>query len=109
MTTHARMLKKRHGAESAVVFIGPCVAKKSETLRPEVAGAVDCVLTFKELMAWMEQRSIDLSMCEESDFDEKPIRNAQLYPLPGGSIRTSEIHDDGLDCTNSEGRRGSRR
>jgi len=98
MTTHARMLKKRHGAESAVVFIGPCVAKKSEALRHEVAGAVDCVLTFNELMVWMEQRSINLSMCEESDFDEKPIRNAQLYPLPGGSIRTSEIRDEGLDA-----------
>jgi iron only hydrogenase large subunit-like protein/uncharacterized Fe-S cluster-containing protein len=98
MTTHARMLKTNHGADSAVVFIGPCVAKKSEALRPEVAGAVDCVLTFKELTLWMEQRSIDLSMCEESDFDEKPIRNAQLYPLPGGSIRTSEIHDEGLDA-----------
>lgn len=98
MTTHARMLKKRHGAESAVVFIGPCVAKKSEALRPEVAGAVDCVLTFKELATWMEQRGIDLSKCEESDFDEKPIRTAQLYPLPGGSIRTAEIHDEGLDA-----------
>ena len=52
MATHARMLKKRlHGKESAVVFIGPCVAKKSEILRPAVAGAVDCVLTFKELTA----------------------------------------------------------
>jgi iron only hydrogenase large subunit-like protein/uncharacterized Fe-S cluster-containing protein len=97
MTTHGRMLKKRHGPNSAVVFIGPCVAKKSEVLRPDVAGAVDCVLTFKELMVWMEQRNIDLSMCEESDFDEKPIRDAQLYPLPGGSIKTAKIADDGLE------------
>jgi iron only hydrogenase large subunit-like protein/uncharacterized Fe-S cluster-containing protein len=99
MATHARMLKKRHGPESAVVFIGPCVAKKSEVLRPEVAGSVDCVLTFKELMTWFDQRDIDLSMCEESDFDEKPIRNAQLYPLPGGSIKTADLHDEGLDAS----------
>jgi iron only hydrogenase large subunit-like protein/uncharacterized Fe-S cluster-containing protein len=97
MAAHGRMLKKRHGPKSAVVFIGPCVAKKSEILRPDVAGAVDCVLTFKELISWMEQRNIDLSMCEESDFDEKPVHNAQLYPLPGGSIKTAELTDDGLE------------
>jgi iron only hydrogenase large subunit-like protein/uncharacterized Fe-S cluster-containing protein len=99
MATHGRMLKKKHGQESAVVFIGPCVAKKSEVLRPEVSDAVDCVLTFKELMLWMEQRSIDLSMCEESEFDEKPLSDAQLYPLPGGSIKTAKIEDDGLHPT----------
>jgi iron only hydrogenase large subunit-like protein/uncharacterized Fe-S cluster-containing protein len=97
MAAHGRMLKKRFGAESVVVFIGPCVAKKSEILRPDVAGAVDCVLTFKELVSWMEQRSIDLSRCEESDFDDKAIHDAQLYPLPGGSIKTARIDDDGLE------------
>ena len=54
------------------------------------------MLTFKELMAWLEQRSIDLATCEESDFDEGPVHDAQLYPLPGGSIKTAEIEDDGL-------------
>ena len=83
MAAHARMLKNRLGEESAVVFIGPCVAKKSEILRPDVAGAVDCVLTFKELAQWMEQRNIDLSMCEESDFDEKPIHGPALPPAGG--------------------------
>lgn len=97
MAAHGRMLKKRFGDESAVVFIGPCVAKKSEILRPGVAGIVDCVLTFKELESWLEQRGINLSTCEESDFDEKPVLDAQLYPLPGGSIKTADLHDDGLD------------
>ncbi len=98
MATHARMLKRIHGKEIAVVFIGPCVAKKSEILRPGLAGVVDCVLTFKELTAWLEQRGIDLSTCDESDFDEKPIHDAQLYPLPGGSIKTAELRDDGLEA-----------
>ncbi len=97
MVVHARMLKRLHGKESAVVFIGPCVAKKSEVLRPGIAGTVECVLTFKELMIWLDQRGIDLSTCEESDFDERPIHDAQLYPLPGGSIKTANIEDDGLN------------
>ena len=54
------------------------------------------MLTFKELAAWLEKRGIDLSRCEESDFDEKAVRDAQLYPLPGGSIKCAELEDDGL-------------
>ncbi len=96
MAVHGRMLKRLHGQDCAVVFIGPCVAKKSEILRPAVAGSIDCVLTFKELAAWLEKRGIDLSRCEESDFDEKALRDAQLYPLPGGSIKCAELEDDGL-------------
>ena len=32
---------------------------------------------------------IDLSACEESDFDETPRGAARLFPLEGGSVRTS--------------------
>ena len=97
MATHGRMLKDRFGMESKVIFIGPCVAKKTELYRSDVVDAIDCVLTFKELMVWLEQRGIDLSNCEESNFDEKPVRCAQLYPLPGGLIKTAGLKDDGLD------------
>lgn len=97
MASHGRMLKEKLGKESKVIFIGPCVAKKTELYRQDVADAIDCVLTFKELMVWLEQRGIDLSKCEESNFDEKPVRFAQLYPLPGGLIKTAGMKDDGLD------------
>jgi len=97
MAAHARLLKEKMGADIKVIFIGPCVAKKSELNRPEVSGVVDCVLTFKELNAWLIQKGIDLSMCEESNFDEKPIHEAQLYPLPGGLIKTAGLNDDGLN------------
>ncbi|OPY03303.1 MAG: Iron hydrogenase 1 [Syntrophorhabdus sp. PtaB.Bin047] len=97
MAAHARLLKEKLGKETKVIFIGPCVAKKSELTRPDVAGLVDCVLTFKELNAWLLQKGIDLSMCEESNFDEKPVHQAQLYPLPGGLIKTAGLDDDGLN------------
>jgi iron only hydrogenase large subunit-like protein/uncharacterized Fe-S cluster-containing protein len=97
MVAHARMLKEKLGHDTKVIFIGPCVAKKSELFRPEVRGVVDCVLTFREIMAWIEQKGIDLSTCEESNFDEKPVPSAQLYPLPGGMIKTAGLTDDGLN------------
>jgi iron only hydrogenase large subunit-like protein/uncharacterized Fe-S cluster-containing protein len=97
MAAHGRMLKEKLGKEVKVVFVGPCVAKKSELFRPEIADAVDCVLTFKELMMWFEQKNINLFTCEESSFDEKPLQSAQLYPLPGGMIKTAGLEDDGLN------------
>jgi iron only hydrogenase large subunit-like protein/uncharacterized Fe-S cluster-containing protein len=97
MAAHARMLKNKLGQDIKVVFIGPCVAKKSELFRSDIAKIVDCVLTFRELTTWLEQRNIDLSTCEESNFDEKPIQWAQLYPLPGGMIKTAGLEDDGLN------------
>lgn len=97
MVAHARLLKEKLGKETKVIFIGPCVAKKTELNRSDVANAVDCVLTFKELGTWLEQKNIDLSMCEESNFDEKPVHEAQLYPLPGGLIKTAGLKDDGLN------------
>jgi PAS domain S-box-containing protein len=97
MAAHARMLKEKLGDDTKVIFIGPCVAKKSELFRTEVAGVVDCVLTFRELMTWFSQKNIDLTTCEESNFDEKPVPSAQLYPLPGGMIKTAGLIDDGLN------------
>jgi PAS domain S-box-containing protein len=89
MLAHARHIRARMPGEVRVVFIGPCVAKKAEAERPEHAGLVDCVLTFAELDEWFRGEAIDLSACEESDFDETPEGDARLFPLKGGSVRTS--------------------
>jgi len=97
MLAHGRMLKERLGKDTKVIFIGPCVAKKSEILKPANKGIVDCVLTFKELMIWLNQKGINLSNCEESSFDERPVHLAQLYPLPGGMIKTAGLEEDGFD------------
>lgn len=97
MASHGKMLKEKLGDEVRVIFIGPCVAKKSEIIRPDVAGLVDCALTFRELLMWLDQRDIHLMNCEEGSFDESPVHVAQLYPLPGGMIKTAGLDDDGFD------------
>jgi iron only hydrogenase large subunit-like protein/uncharacterized Fe-S cluster-containing protein len=89
MLAHARHIRARMSGEVRVIFIGPCVAKKAEAERPEHAGLVDCVLTFAELDEWFRGEGIDLSACEESDFDETPEGDARLFPLEGGCVRTS--------------------
>jgi len=94
LMAHARHIREKLGPGAGVVFIGPCVAKKAEADRPEFAGLVDCVLTFRELAEWMEREGISLAACEESDFDDEPEGEARFFPVTGGSIRTSHLNTD---------------
>jgi PAS domain S-box-containing protein len=94
MVAHARMLKAHLGPDAAVVFVGPCVAKKAEAERPELAGAVDCVLTFAELAEWLARERIEISACEESRFDEEPAGDSRAFPLVGGCLRTASLSSD---------------
>ncbi len=97
MIAHARLLKKRMGPGSAVIFIGPCVAKKAEADRPHYAGIVDCVLTFEELQEWLDREQVDLDAFEESDFEQTPGAGARFFPVPGGLARAAGLGTDLLD------------
>ena len=59
MIIMGKMLKKRE-EHCRVVFIGPCIAKKAESKRPDLKPAVDCVLTFKETKALLEAAELSL-------------------------------------------------
>jgi len=96
MVAHARLLKARLPEGTSVVFVGPCTAKKAEAERPENGGAVDCVLTFAELAAWLTRAGVDLASCEESGFDEEPPADARLYPMLGGSLKAASWDSDSL-------------
>ena len=98
MVAHARHLKDKLGAQTRVVFLGPCVAKKMEADRPAIREVVDAVLTFQELKDWMERAGLKLGACEESDFDEYPEGAARVFPLAGGSLRTGALSSDLLSA-----------
>ena len=87
MVAHGRCLKRLLGQETAVVFAGPCIAKKNEAEASE--GAVDVALTFGELRAWVEEAGIDLSATvpgpEDRFFPERSSHGA-YYPVEGGMI-----------------------
>lgn len=94
MMAHAKMLKKQFGDEIKIIFIGPCVAKKTEAQWQQNQGIIDCVLTFKEFQELLEKNNIDLAKCEESDFDEASPEVAQLFPLAGGMLKTAGLDTD---------------
>jgi uncharacterized Fe-S cluster-containing protein len=91
MVAHARLLKKETEGLK-VVFIGPCAAKKEEAARAENRGAVDCVLTFAELLEWLKETGVSLADCPESSFDNtRKADVARLFPLEGGMLKTGGL------------------
>ena len=96
MIAHARLIKKKRGNDCKVVFIGPCVAKKGEALRPEYKGLIDAVLTFEELDEWIESEGLKFKNMPESDFESYgDSTEARLFPLPGGMLKTAGVENDG--------------
>ena len=94
MIAMGRYLKDTYGKNRKVVFIGPCLAKKSEHSDPEVANAVDAVLTFKEVKRMFREKNIRFSELAESDFDAPHAYLGKSYPLVGGLLKTANINDD---------------
>ena len=70
----AAMLIKRTDPEGKVIFIGPCASKKLEYKLPKTQGAIDSVLSFEELQAFLDARNIDVGSLEETSLD-----NASFY------------------------------
>lgn len=82
MQAHAKMLKKMF-PDCAVVFIGPCIAKKREAQESKTA---DVVLTFEELKDIFALKNIELT----NNFDKKEeyINRARYYPISRGIIKS---------------------
>ncbi len=93
MVAHGRLLKRANpGAK--VVFVGPCVAKKDEAERPEVAGAVDAALTFVELVDWLTEEGRDLARQDPSPLDGCRPKSSRIFPVEGGLMRTAALPTD---------------
>lgn len=85
--THAKMLKEIYGETISVVFIGPCVGKKSEADNSDL---LDISLTFEELKFWINDEDIEpASIISTNDtfVPEKAFEGA-IYPLDGGMNET---------------------
>ena len=70
----AAKLIKRTDPTAKVVFIGPCTSKKMEFRMPKTDGAVDCVISFEELQAFLDARDVDVTALEGT-----PLDNASYY------------------------------
>lgn len=94
---HGRMIKDRQGAETKVVFIGPCLAKIKEIDdHPESA---DGVISFRMLDSLLAQHGIRL---EDLEPDGAPPTApfSRIYPIPEGVVRDvrHEAEASGARC-----------
>lgn len=97
MVAMGRVVHKLYSDDVKVVFIGPCSAKKVEQNDPDVADAVDEVLTFAELQALWRIKKIDFSHVDPSDFDPPKAYLGRVYPISGGLLRSAGLPTDVMD------------
>lgn len=60
-------LIKAQDPDAVTVFIGPCVAKKSEVVDQQIEENADYVLTYSEIRAIMRAKNVELEPCENND------------------------------------------
>lgn len=71
MCAVSRMLKAQD-PEVVTVFIGPCIAKKSETLDLNIQGNADYAMTYGEIRAMMRAKDVNLEP-EENSMQEASV------------------------------------
>jgi iron only hydrogenase large subunit-like protein len=93
MLAHGKLLKSTYD-NCFVTFIGPCTAKKFESIEESNIGIIDAVLTFDELHNLLEEKNINLEELQPMDFDENGTLTGRLFPVPGKL--NSEFESSGL-------------
>lgn len=94
MTATAKVVRKKFGKNTKVVFIGPCLSARDEALRHTGDGRVDAVITFEELRQLFQQFDVRESKVEFSDFDTPIGYLGSLYPISNGVLMAAAIEED---------------
>lgn len=74
---------KRNDPTAKVVFIGPCSAKKMEFKLEKTGGAIDCVMSFEEMIAYIDALEIDMARLEETPLDDASYYG-RIFAKSGG-------------------------
>lgn len=84
--THARELKRRFGNDTEIVFIGPCIAKKSEADRhPDL---IALSLSFRDLAEMIATLTPAQKAVIDNSFITERSAAGNLYPVEGGLLNT---------------------
>ena len=97
MIAMARALKRLHGDELKIVFIGPCIAKKGEAMSEHLDGDVDAVLTFIELRDMLAARGLTPTTVDPTDFDPPHGGIGGLFAISRGLLQAAHIEEDLVD------------
>jgi len=89
LLTHARFLRSHYGKDTAVVFIGPCFAKKHEADLYE--SDIDAAITFQELDEWLQKErltpaSVAGAVTPDCTFQPRRSAKGAFFPIESGEI-----------------------
>lgn len=106
MIATARVLKRLHGQDLKIVFIGPCIAKKVEASSSLIEGEIDGAITFLELREMFGEHGIKSDSVKPTDFDPPHANIGMVYPISGGMLQTAKIGEDLVsgEAVRAEGR-----
>lgn len=82
MVAAGRTVKYLH-PDALTIFIGPCIAKKAEAREPDIADAIDYVLTFEEIQDVFTAADIHPERLAEEEKDHSS-RAGRIYARTGG-------------------------
>jgi iron only hydrogenase large subunit-like protein len=88
MVALCRVIRAEYGANPRIVFIGPCIAKKSESEE------VDEVITFRELRLLFEEKNIRPENSAPAEFDGPASGKGAIFPVSRGLLQTANKNDD---------------
>jgi iron only hydrogenase large subunit-like protein/nitrogen-specific signal transduction histidine kinase len=90
MVAMSRVVRKKYGADTRIVFIGPCVAKKAES------SEIDEAITFTELRDMLAERGITMENSVPVDFDQPAGGRGAIFPVARGLLQTAKISDNAI-------------
>jgi iron only hydrogenase large subunit-like protein len=93
LLAHATLLRRAFGPEVAVVFIGPCIAKKLEM--EAAPDRLQGVLTFEDLRLWLLEEGLDpasLVPGEGEVFRPETAAEGAFYPVEGGMAEATRLN-----------------
>lgn len=89
MIAHGRLIRHKYGANSFIVFAGPCIAKIDEGHASD--SDIDAVITFEQLKTWIPNSHECLS---ENKFDMEAWGKSRYFPISGGILKSFVHYED---------------
>ncbi|HBX49516.1 MAG: histidine kinase [Bacteroidetes bacterium RIFOXYA12_FULL_35_11] len=91
MIATAKVIRKKYGKETPVVFIGPCIAKKEES------DEINEVLTFRELRQLFTRLGINYENTSPLEFNSPVGGKGAIFPVSRGLLQTVDLEDSILE------------
>ncbi|MGB4223072.1 MAG: [Fe-Fe] hydrogenase large subunit C-terminal domain-containing protein [Syntrophorhabdus sp.] len=87
MIAIGRVARELKSSDWKVVYLTSCLARMGEIVAPEVAGAIDEVITFVDVRNLLIEAGVDKASLPETEFDGPRPYQGRIIPVIGGLYR----------------------